>query len=153
MYTRVYYRQHRIFSMRLMFSSCRRLTNFAVVTIRLHKTVLPNTLTWMERFGYSLEMKEPGIQREEWEKLCNRCGLCCFEKIEDESGAVFFTSIPCRYLDVVTRECRIYRRRFEIYPECVELTEELVRELSWLHDDCGYRQALGLRRRQPGKRR
>lgn len=98
-------------------------------------------------------MKKSATQQEDWEKLCNRCGLCCFEKIEDESGAIFFTSTPCRYLDVVTRECRIYQRRFEIYPECVKLTEEMVRELNWLHDDCGYRQALGLRRRQPGKRR
>lgn len=83
-----------------------------------------------------------------WEQLCEKCGLCCFEKIEDERGRIFFTSTPCRYLDVVTRECKIYPRRFEIYPECVQLTEELVRKLSWLHDDCGYRKAFGLKRRK-----
>ncbi|GAB7027684.1 YcgN family cysteine cluster protein [Geotalea toluenoxydans] len=83
-----------------------------------------------------------------WESLCEQCGLCCFEKIEDESGAIFFTSTPCRYLDVVTRECKIYERRFQICPECIQLTEELVRELNWLHDDCGYRKAQGLKRRR-----
>ncbi|BDV44089.1 hypothetical protein GURASL_30120 [Geotalea uraniireducens] len=85
-----------------------------------------------------------------WEALCQRCGLCCFEKFEDETGIVFFTSTPCRYLDVVSRQCVIYDRRFTINPECVKLTEELVRELNWLHDECAYRRALGLSRR-PGR--
>ena len=80
----------------------------------------------------------------EWETICRQCGLCCFEKIEDMNGAIFHTSIPCRYLDVVSRECSIYERRFEINPECIKLTEELVPKLRWLHDSCGYRQALGL---------
>ncbi|KAF0221154.1 MAG: hypothetical protein FD174_652 [Geobacteraceae bacterium] len=81
-----------------------------------------------------------------WESLCNRCGLCCFEKIEDENGTIFFTATPCRYLDVTTRECKIYDRRAKINPECIQLTEELVKDLHWLHDECGYRQALGIRR-------
>jgi uncharacterized cysteine cluster protein YcgN (CxxCxxCC family) len=93
-------------------------------------------------------MKKTETGEDSWEQLCEKCGLCCFEKIEDESGAIFFTSTPCRYLDVVTRECKIYNRRFAIYPECVRLTEELVRELTWLHDDCGYRKALGLTRKR-----
>lgn len=91
-------------------------------------------------------------QIEDWESLCEQCGLCCFEKIEDEDGTIFFTSTPCRYLDVVSRECKIYERRFEICPECVKLTEEIVRGVRWLHDDCGYMTALGLKR-QRGKRK
>jgi hypothetical protein len=82
-----------------------------------------------------------------WETICRQCGLCCFEKIEDDDGTIFYTATPCRYLDVVSRECNIYERRFEINPECIKLTEKLVRELRWLHDDCGYRQALGLVRK------
>jgi uncharacterized protein len=78
-----------------------------------------------------------------WESLCRKCGLCCFEKIEMGGGAIFYTSTPCRYLDVVSRECTIYERRFEIYPECVKLTPELVRELRWLHPSCGYKEAMG----------
>ena len=77
-----------------------------------------------------------------WENLCKRCGLCCFEKIENERGTIYFTRTPCRYLDVVTRECKVYERRFLINPECVKLTPALVRKIRWLHDDCGYRQAL-----------
>jgi uncharacterized protein len=78
----------------------------------------------------------------QWENLCRKCGLCCFEKIETGGGTVFYTQTPCRYLDVVSRECTIYDRRFEIYRECVKLTPELVRELHWLHPECGYKEAL-----------
>lgn len=77
-----------------------------------------------------------------WEDLCGRCGLCCFEKIEDDNGAIFFTRTPCRYLDVVSRKCKVYERRFAINPECVKLTPELVVKLRWLHDGCSYRKAL-----------
>jgi len=115
--------------------------------------VSPNTLTETEPFSYPLEMKKSEAPQDEWEQLCNKCGLCCFEKYLNEKGTVFFTSTPCRYLDVVTRECRIYDRRFEIYPECVKLTEALVRELTWLHDDCGYRKALGISRKGKRKQR
>jgi len=85
-----------------------------------------------------------------WEELCNQCGRCCFEKYEEDDGTIFFTSTPCRYLDVVSRECKVYDRRFEINPDCIGLTPQLVSSLNWLHDNCGYRQALGLKRR-PGK--
>ncbi len=83
-----------------------------------------------------------------WEAVCEKCGLCCFEKFESENGAIFFTQTPCRYLDIVTRMCKIYDRRFEINPECVKLTPEMVKKISWLHDGCGYRKKLGLRRRR-----
>lgn len=75
-----------------------------------------------------------------WESRCTVCGRCCFEKVEDEQGTIFHTRIPCRYLDVVSRRCRIYENRFAINPECIKLTPELVDTLRWLPDDCGYRQ-------------
>jgi len=74
-----------------------------------------------------------------WEALCDQCGLCCFEKIEDDRGNIFFTQTPCRYLDVVSRLCKIYERRFEINPDCLKLSPELIGGLRWLHDQCGYK--------------
>ncbi|HEY6838303.1 MAG TPA: YcgN family cysteine cluster protein [Geobacteraceae bacterium] len=91
-------------------------------------------------------MQAESEQDSKWEELCKRCGVCCFEKYENERGTIFFTQTPCRYLDVITRQCKIYDRRREINPECVKLTPDMVRELNWLHDECGYRQALGLKR-------
>ncbi|PKN16279.1 MAG: hypothetical protein CVU66_01505 [Deltaproteobacteria bacterium HGW-Deltaproteobacteria-23] len=75
----------------------------------------------------------------EWESKCNQCGFCCFEKIENDNGTIFYTQTPCRYLDVVSRRCKVYARRFRINPECVQLTPELVPQLKWLHPGCGYR--------------
>ncbi len=111
------------------------------------------TLTLVYQIEYPLTMDKDGKRITEWESLCKQCGTCCFEKVEDESGTIFFTRIPCRYLDVSTRRCKIYDRRFEIYPDCIQLTEALVKELDWLHDDCGYREGLGITRRSPLKKR
>ena len=83
-------------------------------------------------------MTEAITTTDEWETLCKGCGNCCFEKIEDEQGTIFYTQTACRYLDVVSRQCRIYDNRFIINPECVKLTAELVPTLRWLPRDCGY---------------
>ena len=89
-------------------------------------------------------MKNCKDNEQGWEELCDRCGLCCFEKIEDDHGNIFFTQTPCRYLDIVSRLCKIYERRFEINPDCVKLTPELIVSLRWLHDQCGYKKARSL---------
>lgn len=87
-------------------------------------------------------MPEAAATDSEWESRCRKCGRCCFEKIEDERGRIFYTQTPCRYLDVISRECVIYERRFAINPECVKLTPELVSTLRWLPSDCGYRTSV-----------
>ncbi len=88
-------------------------------------------------------MTESRADDSEWENRCKQCGLCCFEKIEDERGNIFYTQTPCRYLDVVNRRCAIYERRFSINPVCIKLTPELVPDLRWLPSDCGYRTTAG----------
>jgi uncharacterized cysteine cluster protein YcgN (CxxCxxCC family) len=75
---------------------------------------------------------------EEWETLCRGCGECCFEKIEDDNGTIFYLMTACRYLDLESRQCRIYENRFIINPDCVKLTANLVPTLRWLPRDCGY---------------
>lgn len=75
---------------------------------------------------------------QQWDSLCKQCGRCCFEKLEDSRGRIIYTQTACRYLDVITRRCKIFQRRFEINPHCVKLTPELVPQLHWLPPDCGY---------------
>lgn len=83
-------------------------------------------------------MTDTLVTGQEWDSLCKQCGRCCFEKIEDERGNIFYTQTACRFLDVVSRNCKIFERRFEINPTCVKLTPELVQTLRWLPRDCGY---------------
>lgn len=77
-----------------------------------------------------------------WEAICQRCGECCFEKKIDMLGTVHTTSVPCRFLDIHTRSCRIYHHRLQAEEDCIELTAEILPELDWLPQDCAYRKTL-----------
>lgn len=78
---------------------------------------------------------------QDWEQRCRRCGRCCYEKIEYE-GAVFYTDIPCEYLDLSTRRCRVYARRHQVRPGCAPLTPEVLRS-GILPADCPYVDDIG----------
>ena len=77
---------------------------------------------------------------DEWESLCDSCGLCCLVKIEDEdSGEVFNTTVSCRQLDVETCRCRDYENRLTDVPMCLQLTIENLPGLAWLPESCAYK--------------
>jgi len=72
----------------------------------------------------------------EWESLCERCGRCCYEKYEHQ-GQFFYTKTPCEFLDLQSRQCRVYHQKQEKQPECTRLTPELIRS-GVLPADCPY---------------
>ncbi|MCK4623504.1 MAG: hypothetical protein KAT62_14990 [Desulfuromonadales bacterium] len=72
----------------------------------------------------------------DWEKLCERCGRCCYEKF-DYRGRIFYTNTPCPHLDVTSNNCRIYHQRERLHPECARLTPDLVKA-GILPADCPY---------------
>lgn len=76
----------------------------------------------------------------QWESLCDGCGICCLEKLEDaETGAVEHTAVACRHLDTASCRCRIYDRRHELNADCIRMTAETLKTLHWLPDTCAYR--------------
>ena len=76
----------------------------------------------------------------EWESLCDGCGRCCLVKLEDEdTGIIHYTDVGCTLLDEGACRCRDYENRQGKVPDCVRLTPEVVRTLSWLPPTCAYR--------------
>ncbi len=78
------------------------------------------------------------LTREQWEAICKRCGSCCYEKVDLGAGSIVYTDEPCEHLDTETKLCKVYASRHEVEPDCISLTEHLVRHLSWLPENCAY---------------
>lgn len=77
---------------------------------------------------------------EEWESLCDRCGRCCLMKLMDEdTNEVYYTDVVCSFFDTDKCQCRDYMNRQKEINDCVRLTPEEVRTLSWLPATCAYR--------------
>lgn len=77
---------------------------------------------------------------EEWESLCDGCGKCCCIRLEDvDSGHIYRTDISCQLFDTQTCQCRDYANRQKKVTDCVRLTPENVRTLTWLPRSCAYR--------------
>lgn len=81
------------------------------------------------------------MTRPEWEALCDGCGKCCLNKLEDEdTGEVELTRVACRLLDGESCRCSRYDTRHDFVPECIVLTAETIPEhLYWLPRTCAYR--------------
>ena len=77
----------------------------------------------------------------EWEALCDGCGKCCLNKLEDaDTGEVVFTRVACKLLDDETCRCAHYEVRKKIVPECVVLTPGNIAEIAyWMPLSCAYR--------------
>jgi len=79
---------------------------------------------------------------EEWESLCDGCGMCCYRKFIDGHGKktkLYYTSIACNFLDLKTGLCSDYCNRFKLNKECIHLTKKNVTEFNWLPETCAYR--------------
>ncbi len=80
------------------------------------------------------------MTREEWESLCDGCGRCCLHKLRyEDTGALSFTNVACRLLDLDSCRCSDYARRRRRVPDCVSLTPKVLAEIDWLPPSCAYR--------------
>lgn len=80
------------------------------------------------------------MTRDEWESLCDGCGICCLQRIEDEkTGRIKLTSVSCEFLDTVNCRCLVYEDRFLLNPDCVEFSPDKLKHIGWLPSTCAYR--------------
>jgi uncharacterized cysteine cluster protein YcgN (CxxCxxCC family) len=80
------------------------------------------------------------MSQAEWESLCDGCGQCCLQKLEDEeTGDVFNTELVCRFMNQDTCRCTVYPERLKKVPGCTVLTPETVADYPWLPATCAYR--------------
>lgn len=77
---------------------------------------------------------------QEWESLCDGCGLCCLIRFEDEeTGEVIPTRVHCRLFDPVSCRCSNYAERKRFVPDCIKLTPHNIEALEWMPKSCAYR--------------
>jgi len=75
----------------------------------------------------------------EWESLCDGCGRCCLNKLEEEgTDRTFYTDVACRLLDGKACRCRDYAHRLEKVDDCVQLTAKNLKTITWLPPSCAY---------------
>lgn len=80
------------------------------------------------------------LSEAEWESLCDGCGRCCLNKLEDQdTGEVFWTNVACRLFDSESCRCLDYPNRNAKVADCIALTAQNVPALTWLPPTCGYR--------------
>ncbi|MEM6896728.1 MAG: YcgN family cysteine cluster protein [Pseudomonadota bacterium] len=77
----------------------------------------------------------------EWEALCDGCGKCCLNKLEDpDTGEVALTRVACRLLDNESCSCAQYDIRHHFVPQCIRMTPATIpMHAYWLPKTCAYK--------------
>ncbi len=89
-------------------------------------------------FWETLSLDEMNDQQ--WESLCDGCGRCCLQKLEDEdTGEVWFTRVSCVQLDCGSGRCQDYANRFSKVPDCLAVRPLTEQKIGWLPESCAYR--------------
>lgn len=82
------------------------------------------------------------LTSQEWEALCDGCGLCCLNRLQDEdddTAPIYLTRVACHCYDIKAGQCSDYANRHERVEGCMRLTPERAAEYTWLPDTCAYR--------------
>lgn len=91
-----------------------------------------------EKFWQNKKLED--FSHDEWESLCDGCGLCCLIRLEDEdTGEIIQSNIACKYLDLETCKCTDYANRKTNVPDCWKITPENIDQIYWMPTTCSYR--------------
>lgn len=99
----------------------------------------------IERTGFAAKFWErkklTQMSQQEWEALCDGCGKCCLNKLEDEdTGAVVLTRVACRLLDDTSCHCAQYDIRHQFVPDCIVLKPDNIKDNAyWMPETCAYK--------------
>lgn len=86
------------------------------------------------------ELPLSDLNGDEWERLCDGCGRCCLKKFtDDESEAVAYTRIVCRYYDEELARCGCYSERTKLVPDCLDVSSMNLQNSRWMPESCAYR--------------
>ena len=91
------------------------------------------TTAMMSPYGDAMNPRD--LPHEVWEGLCTKCGKCCTEKV-DIDGTIYISKKYCRFLDLVSKECTVYEKRFEAEPGCMEVEAGI--KVGIFPSDCPY---------------
>jgi len=85
------------------------------------------------------------LSHDEWEALCDGCGRCCVNKLEDEdSGELYFTNVVCELFDTENGGCLDYVNRAQRVCGCLQLDPAQPQVFEDLPATCAYRlRAMG----------
>ena len=80
------------------------------------------------------------MTKEEWESLCDHCGICCMHKVEDEkTGEIKLIGVSCEFLDTENCRCIVYEVRKLVNSDCIVLSPDNIEQKKWLPNTCAYR--------------
>jgi len=80
------------------------------------------------------------MSQEEWESLCDGCGRCCLNKLEDEdTGEIYFTNVSCKLFNIEQCNCTDYENRKVSMPDCMILSVDNTTALEVMPSTCAYR--------------
>ncbi|GMR15798.1 MAG: YcgN family cysteine cluster protein [Gammaproteobacteria bacterium] len=80
------------------------------------------------------------MSQQEWESLCDGCGRCCLNKLEDEdTGEIYFTNVTCKLLNIEQCCCTDYENRKVSMPDCMILSVNNETALEVMPSTCAYR--------------
>ena len=92
----------------------------------------------MQAFGVEKSLSE--MSSDEWELLCDGCGLCCLHILEDpDTGEYQRLGVACKLLDIERCQCSRYADRKAFVPACISLKAEGIESYDWLPSTCAYR--------------